>query len=103
MKHTPLFFKQLKQNKTMAKINIRDMEFINYSLNVVDLPNHSILDYDIVTFKNGRSKFSPKIEILVVRSLEANQPAGRGLKVSYTTFYIKRDTLCNSIESLIKQ
>lgn len=85
----------------MAKINIRDVESINELLETT-LPNHNILDYDIVTFKNGRSKYSPKSELLVVRSIERNQPAGK-VKVSYTTFYILREALANSIESLIKQ
>jgi hypothetical protein len=86
----------------MAKITTKDVTMINFLLNQSYLPNHTILDYDMVTFKNGRGRYSPKTELLVVRSMERNQPAGN-VMVSYTTFYVKRETLCNEIESLIKQ
>ena len=85
----------------MAKINFRDVAMINHKLNVVDLPNHSILDYDMVTFKLGTGKFAPKSELLVVRSFERNE-AGNG-KIQYTTFRIVREDLANSIDYLIKQ
>jgi hypothetical protein len=85
----------------MAKITERDIDMINIKLET-SLPKHHILDYDMVTFKNGRGKYAPKSELLVVRSMERNQPAGN-VMVSYTTFYVKRETLCNEIESLIKQ
>ena len=87
----------------MAKINSKDVEMINHKL-LYALPNHGILDYDIVTFKNGRGRYAPKSELLVVRSATYSQPMGKKhTKVSYTTFLIKREVLCNTIESLIKQ
>ncbi len=86
----------------MAKIKENDVQMINFLLNTTYLPEHNILDYDMVTFKNGRGKYAPKSELLVVRSMERNQPAGN-VMVSYTTFYVKRETLVNEIESLIKQ
>ena len=85
----------------MAKINFRDVDMINHKLNVVDLPNHIILDYDVVTFKLGRGKYAPKSELLVVRSCDRSV-AGNG-KIQYTTFRIVREDLCNSIDYLIKQ
>lgn len=87
----------------MAKITTKDVTMINFLLNQSYLPNHTILDYDMVTFKNGRGRYAPKTELLVVRSVEHNQPMGQNIRVSYTTFYVKRETLCNDVESLIKQ
>jgi len=86
----------------MAKITERDIDMINIKLET-SLPKHHILDYDMVTFKNGRGRYAPKSELLVVRSVNYNNPMGQNTKVSYTTFYVKRETLCNEIESLIKQ
>lgn len=83
----------------MAKINSKDVEMINHKLSI-NLPNHHILDYDMVTFKNGRGRYAPKTELLLVRGMEKNPQSGR---ISYTTFLIKRESLCSSIESLIKQ
>lgn len=83
----------------MAKINIRDIDTISELLET-NLPNHHILDYDMVTFKNGRGRYAPKTELLLVRGMEKNPKSGR---ISYTTFLIQRETLCNSIEKLIKQ
>ena len=84
----------------MAKINSKDVEMINHKLSI-NLPNHLILDYDMVTFKLGRGKFVPKTEILVVRSCDRSI-AGNG-KIQYTTFRVVRENLCNSIDYLIKQ
>lgn len=86
----------------MAKINIRDIESISELLET-NLSNHLILDYDIVTFKNGRGRYARKTELLVVKSFYNNQPAHLDKKVSFTTFLIQRETLCNSIQKLIKQ
>ena len=85
----------------MAKINIKDVEYINHKLNTVELPGHIILDYDMVTFKLGRGKFAPKTDILVVRSCDRSTPNGG--KIQYTTFRVVREDLCNSIDYLIKQ
>lgn len=84
----------------MAKINSKDVEMINHKLSI-NLPNHLILDYDMVTFKLGRGKFAPKTDILVVRSANRGDIGGPS-KIYYTTFRIVREDLCNSIESLIK-
>lgn len=86
----------------MAKINSKDVEMINHKLITVDLPNYHILDYDIVEFKNGKGRYTPKTELLVVKAMEHNQPAG-SIKISFHTFRIVREALANSIESLIKQ
>lgn len=85
----------------MAKINSKDVEMINHKLNVVDLPNHTILDYDMVTFKLGRGRYVPKSELLVVRSCDRSVTGNT--KIQYTTFRIVRENLCNSIDYLIKQ
>lgn len=86
----------------MAKINPKDVQMINHKL-LYALPNHGILDYDIVTFKNGIGRYAPKSELLVVKSATYSQPMGaNNSKLTYTTFLIERETLCNEIESLIK-
>lgn len=83
----------------MAKINIRDVESINELLETT-LQNHSILGYEMVTFKTGRGRFAPISEVLVVRSWDRSTP--HSTKIAYYTFRIEREGLCNSIESLIK-
>jgi hypothetical protein len=86
----------------MAKFTANEIQNIDFKLQSV-LPKHHILDYDMVTFKNGRGRYAPKSELLVVRSVSYDNPMGGNTKVQYNTFYVKRETLCNEIESLIKQ
>lgn len=83
----------------MAKINIRDIESIDEELQTA-LPNHYVRNYQIVTFKDGRGRYSPKTELLVVKSYSTDINDN---KVYFTTFRISRETLCNSIQKLIKQ
>lgn len=83
----------------MAKLNITDVDSINDLLET-DLPNHYVRNYEMVTFKDGKGRFTPKTELLVVKSYSSDQYDN---KVYYTTFRIKRGGLCNSIEKLIKQ
>ena len=83
----------------MAKLNIRDVESINELLETT-LPDDNIVNYEIVTFKNGRGRYAPKIELLVVKHWNRLQ---RGThKIEFSLFRIHREVLCNSIESLIK-
>lgn len=95
-------YRVIGSNK-MAKITERDIDMINFKLHTSDLPNHTVLEYDMVTFKNGRGRYAPKTELLVVRSVERNQVKAGVWNVHYTTFLVKRETLCNEIKSLIKQ
>lgn len=83
----------------MAKLNITDVDSINDLLETA-LPNHYVRNYEMVTFKDGKNRFSPKTELLVVKSYSVDPYDG---KVYYTTFRINRESLCNSIEKLIKQ
>ena len=85
-----------------VKLTLNDCEMIDYKLETTNLPNHTILDYQIVSFKNGRGKYAPKTQILVVRGVNRNQKGDTGMVVSYTSFMIIRETLSNSIKSLIK-
>ena len=86
----------------MAKIKENDVQMINFLLNTTYLPDEVISDYDMVTFKNGRGKYAPKSELLVVRSFAKLQAIGAS-RLKYTTFRVIRETLVNEIESLIKQ
>jgi len=86
----------------MAKIKENDVQMINFLLNTTYLPDEVISDYDMVTFKNGRGRYAPKSELLVVRSFAKLQAIGAS-RLKYTTFRVIRETLCNEIESLIKQ
>jgi len=94
----------LNLHKKMAtvKLTLNDCEMIDYKLETTNLPNHTILDYQIVSFKNGRGKYAPKTEILIVRGVNRNQKGDTGIIVSYHTFMIIRETLTNGIKSLIK-
>ena len=83
----------------MAKLNIADVDSINDLLETA-LPFHYVRNYEMVTFKDGKGRFTPKTDLLVVKSYSTDPYDG---KVYYTTFLIKRESLCNSIEKLIKQ
>jgi hypothetical protein len=85
-----------------VKLTLNDCEMIDYKLETTNLPNHTILDYQMVTFKNGRGWYTPKTQILVVRGVNRNQNGNTGMAVSYTSFMIIRETLTNGIKSLIK-
>lgn len=85
-----------------VKLTLNDCEMIDYKLETTNLPNHTILDYQMVTFKNGKGRYAPKTEILIVRGVNRNQKGDTGIIVSYHTFMIIRETLTNGIKSLIK-
>lgn len=84
----------------MAKLNIRDVDSINELLETT-LPNDNILGYEVVAFKAGRGRYTPKTELLVVKHWSRIQRGST--KIEFSTFRIVREDLANSIQSLIKQ